>query len=157
MGKASSKMAAPVVVNATAKHTATIIFLHGLGDTGHGWASAMAAIGSPHIKFICPTAQVMPVSLNAGFRMPSWFDLKSLDVDGPEDTDGIRKARDLIHRLIDDEVKNGITHDRILLGGFSQGGALALYSTFTHTHTLAGVIGMSCWLPLRQEFPQVCK
>ncbi|KAK3878235.1 hypothetical protein Pcinc_017109 [Petrolisthes cinctipes] len=56
MGKASSKMAAPVVVNATAKHTATIIFLHGLGDTGHGWASAMAAIGSPHIKFICPTA-----------------------------------------------------------------------------------------------------
>ncbi|KAK4316242.1 hypothetical protein Pmani_012577 [Petrolisthes manimaculis] len=121
-------MAAPVVVNATAKHTATIIFLHGLGDTGHGWASAMAAIGSPHIKFICPTAQVMPVTLNAGFRMPSWFDLKSLDVDGPEDTAGIRKARDLIHHLIADEVKNGITHDR--------------------------VIGMSCWLPLRQEFPQ---
>ncbi|XP_042216231.1 acyl-protein thioesterase 1-like isoform X2 [Homarus americanus] len=154
MGGNASKMAAPVVVNATAKHTATIIFLHGLGDTGHGWASAMAAIGLPHIKFICPTAQVMPVTLNAGFRMPSWFDLKSLDVDGPEDGDGIKKARDGIHHLIEEEVKNGIPHERIMLGGFSQGGALALYSTFTHTKTLAGVVGLSCWLPLREEFPQ---
>ncbi|XP_063615538.1 acyl-protein thioesterase 1-like [Penaeus indicus] len=154
MGGNASKMAAPVVVNATAKHTATVIFLHGLGDTGHGWASAMAAIGSPHIKFICPTAPVMPVTLNNGFRMPSWFDLKSLDVDGPEDSDGIKKARDGIHQLIEEEVKAGIPHERIMLGGFSQGGALALYSTFTHSRTLAGVIGLSCWLPLREEFPQ---
>ncbi|XP_050699983.1 acyl-protein thioesterase 1-like isoform X2 [Eriocheir sinensis] len=131
-----------------------VIFLHGLGDTGHGWASAMAAIGSPHIKFICPTAQVMAVTLNAGFRMPSWFDLKSLDVDGPEDGPGIKKARDNIHTLIEEEVKSGIPHERIMLGGFSQGGALALYSTFTHTKSLAGVVGLSCWLPLREEFPQ---
>uniref|UniRef100_A0A0P4WH48 palmitoyl-protein hydrolase n=1 Tax=Scylla olivacea TaxID=85551 RepID=A0A0P4WH48_SCYOL len=154
MGGRSSRMAAPVVVNATAKHTATVIFLHGLGDTGHGWASAMAAIGSPHIKFICPTAQVMAVTLNAGFRMPSWFDLKSLDVDGPEDSSGIKRARDSIHTLIEEEVRAGIPHERILLGGFSQGGALALYSTFTHSKSLAGVVGLSCWLPLRDEFPQ---
>lgn len=83
------------------------------------------------------------------------FDLKSLDVDGPEDGTGIKKARDSIHTLIEEEVKNGIPHDRILLGGFSQGGALALYSTFTLNKTLAGVVGLSCWLPLRDEFPQV--
>lgn len=83
------------------------------------------------------------------------FDLKSLDVDGPEDSDGIKKARDGIHQLIEEEVKAGIPHERIMLGGFSQGGALALYSTFTHSRTLAGVIGLSCWLPLREEFPQV--
>lgn len=81
--------------------------------------------------------------------------MKSLDVDGPEDSDGIKKARDGIHQLIEEEVKAGIPHERIMLGGFSQGGALALYSTFTHSRTLAGVIGLSCWLPLREEFPQV--
>lgn len=83
------------------------------------------------------------------------FDLKSLDVDGPEDGPGIKKARDSIHTLIEEEVKSGIPHERIMLGGFSQGGALALYSTFTHTKSLAGVVGLSCWLPLRDEFPQV--
>ncbi|KAG0718382.1 Acyl-protein thioesterase 1 [Chionoecetes opilio] len=153
MGGRSSTMAAPVVVNATAKHTATVIFLHGLGDTGHGWASAVAAIGSPH-SIHRPTRHVMAVTLNAGFRMPSWFDLKSLDVDGPEDGGGIKRARDNIHTMIEEEVRGGIPHERIMLGGFSQGGALALYSTFTHARTLAGVVGLSCWLPLREEFPQ---
>lgn len=81
--------------------------------------------------------------------------MKSLDVDGIEDEPGIKKARDGVHQLIEEEVKAGIPYDRILLGGFSQGGALALYSTFTHTKTLAGVVGLSCWLPLRNEFPQV--
>ncbi|KOX77904.1 Acyl-protein thioesterase 1 [Melipona quadrifasciata] len=75
----------PVVIAATARHTATIIFFHGLGDTGHGWASSMGAVRSPHIKVICPTAPTVPVTLNAGFRMPSWFDLRSLEPSGPED------------------------------------------------------------------------
>merc|ERR1712212_557118 len=108
----ASKMSAPVVVNATTKHTATVIFLHGLGDTAHGWASAMEAIGLPHIKFILPTAPMMPVTLNMGMRMPSWFDMKSLNVDGDEDGAGIKKARDGIHHLIEEEVKAGIPHER---------------------------------------------
>ncbi|RXG61480.1 Acyl-protein thioesterase 1 [Armadillidium vulgare] len=95
----------------------------------------------------------MPVTLNAGYRMPSWFDLKSLDVDGVEDKSGIKKARDNIHQLIEQEVKEGIPYNRIVLGGFSQGGALALYSSFTNKNTLAGVVALSCWLPLRNEFP----
>ena len=78
-------------------------------------------------------------------------------MDGPEDGEGIKKARDGIHQLIEDEIKGGIAHERILLGGFSQGGALALYSTFTYSKTLAGVVGLSCWLPLRDEYPQVCQ
>ncbi|KAF2356337.1 Phospholipase/carboxylesterase/thioesterase [Trinorchestia longiramus] len=147
-------MAAPVILNATAKHSATVIFLHGLGDTGHGWASAMGEVSLPHIKVICPTAPVMPVTLNAGFKMPSWFDLTSLEVDGPEDTQGIKAARDNIHQLIAQEVQSGIPSSRIMLGGFSQGGGLALYSAFTHKEPLAGVIALSCWLPLRAEFPQ---
>lgn len=147
-------MAAPVILNATAKHTATVIFLHGLGDTGHGWATALGNVSLPHIKVICPTAPVMPVTLNAGFKMPSWFDLTSLEVDSPEDAQGIKAARDKVHQLIADEVKTGIPASRILLGGFSQGGGLALYSAFTHKDPLAGVVALSCWLPLRAEFPQ---
>ncbi|MPC81586.1 Acyl-protein thioesterase 1 [Portunus trituberculatus] len=69
--------------------------------------------------------------------------------------DAFMRARDSIHTLIEEEVRAGIPHERILLGGFSQGGALALYSTFTHSKSLAGVVGLSCWLPLRDEFPQV--
>ncbi|KAF4524827.1 hypothetical protein B566_EDAN013987 [Ephemera danica] len=143
----------PVIIAASAKHTATVIFLHGLGDTGHGWASGMAAIRPPHVKVICPTAPTMPVTLNAGFRMPSWFDLRSLDANGPEDEEGIKKATEMVHAMIDDELKNGISSDRIVLGGFSQGGALALYSTLRYPKPLGGCMALSCWLPMHRQFP----
>ncbi|XP_022909459.1 acyl-protein thioesterase 1 [Onthophagus taurus] len=146
-------MAAPVVIAASAKHTATIIFLHGLGDTGAGWASAMAAIRAPHVKVVCPTAPTMPVTLNAGYRMPSWFDLKSLDIGGPEDEDGIKAACKLVHGMIETEIKAGLSADRIILGGFSQGGALALYSALRFPQKVAGVVALSCWLPLHKSFP----
>ena len=145
--------ATPVVIGATAKHTATLIFLHGLGDTGHGWASAMGAVRSPFVKVICPTAQTMPVTLNAGFKMPAWFDLKSLDASGPEDENGIKKASTLIHSMIDAEIEAGIPSNRIIIGGFSQGGALAMYSALTYAKPLAGVVALSCWLPMNKNFP----
>ncbi|GLG92916.1 uncharacterized protein GBIM_00452 [Gryllus bimaculatus] len=129
--------ASPVVISATAKHTATLIFLHGLGDTGHGWASGMGSIRAPHVKVICPTA----------------FDLRTLDANGPEDEEGIRRASELVHSMIEQEVKNGIPSNRIVLGGFSQGGALAMFSALTFPKPLAGVIALSCWLPLHKHFP----
>lgn len=143
----------PVVLQATAKHTSTIIFFHGLGDTGHGWISAIGSIRPAHMKVICPTAPTMPVTLNAGFKMPSWFDLKTLDISGPEDEDGIRKATQNVHTMINSEIQSGIASNRIILGGFSQGGALALYSALTFQQPLAGVIALSCWLPLHKQFP----
>lgn len=143
----------PVVLQATAKHTSTIIFLHGLGDTGHGWVSAIGTIGPPHCKVLCPTAPTMPVTLNAGFQMPSWFDLKTLDVSGPEDDEGIRKASQNVHSMISSEIQAGIGANRIILGGFSQGGALALYSALTYPQALGGVVALSCWLPLHKQFP----
>lgn len=63
--QASSKMA-PVIVSPSGKHTATLIFLHGLGDTGHGWASSLAELRQSHVKIVCPTANTMPVTLNSG-------------------------------------------------------------------------------------------
>jgi len=147
------KMPDPVVVSAAAKHTGTLIFLHGLGDTGHGWASSIAAIRPPHVKVICPTASKMPVTLNSGFEMPSWFDLMTLEATGPEDEDGIKKAACLVNALIADEVKAGVPSERIMIGGFSQGGALALYTALTSEYKLGGVIALSCWTPLHKQLP----
>lgn len=154
MGGSSSDMSSPVVVPATSTHTATVIFLHGLGDTGHGWALAMESFKSNYIKFICPSAEPMPVTLNGGIQMPSWFDLKSLDANGPEDEEGIKNACQKIHNLIEEETKLGIPSNRIMLGGFSQGGALAIYSALRYPKSLAGVLLFSCWLPLNRQFPQ---
>ncbi|KAK7169667.1 hypothetical protein R3I94_000032 [Phoxinus phoxinus] len=142
------------IVPAACKATAAVIFLHGLGDTGHGWAQALAAIRAPHVKYICPHAPVMPVSLNMNMAMPSWFDIVSLRPDAEEDESGIRRAAERIRELIDEEVKNGIPSHRIVLGGFSQGGALSLYSALTARQKLAGVVALSCWLPLRNSLSQ---
>jgi len=150
--KDKTKMPDPVVVSASAKHTASLIFLHGLGDTGHGWATSIAAIRPPHVKVICPSAAKMPVTLNSGFESPSWFDLLSLDASGPEDEEGIKKAASLINGIIDEEIKSGIPAERIMIGGFSQGGALALYVALTSTLQLGGVVALSCWLPLHKQF-----
>jgi len=149
----TSKMPDPVVVSASAKHTATLIFLHGLGDTGHGWATTIAAIRPPHVKVICPTASKMPVTLNSGFEMPSWFDLMTLDATGPEDEQGIKAAAVLVNTLIAEEVKAGVPGERIMVGGFSQGGALALYTAINSEHKLGGVIALSCWAPLHKQLP----
>lgn len=88
--------------------------------------------------------------------MPSWFDIYSLSAEVDEDEIGIKRASENIKAMIDQEVKNGIPSHRILLGGFSQGGALSLYTALTTHQKVAGVVGLSCWLPLRKSFPQAC-
>lgn len=89
------------------------------------------------------------------FKTISRFDLRSLDANGPEDEEGIRRAADMVHGMIAEEVAAGIPTKRIVLGGFSQGGALALYSALTFPEPLAGVMALSAWLPLHQKFPAV--
>ncbi|XP_059851932.1 acyl-protein thioesterase 1-like isoform X1 [Delphinus delphis] len=149
-----SNMSAPVpaIVPAVRKATDAVIFLHGLGDTGHGWAEAFASIRSGHIKHICPHAPVMPVTLNMNMAMPSWFDIIGLSLDSQEDETGIKQAAESVKASIEQEVKNGIPSNRMILGGFSQGGALFLYTALTTRQKLAGVTALSCWLPLRPPF-----
>ncbi|XP_022371345.1 acyl-protein thioesterase 1 isoform X1 [Enhydra lutris kenyoni] len=144
----------PATVPAVRKATAAVIFLHGLGDTGHGWAEAFAGIRSSHIKYICPHAPIMPVTLNMNMAMPSWFDISGLSPESQEDEPGIKQAAENVKALIEQEVKNGIPSNRIILGGFSQGGALSLYTALTTQQKLAGVTALSCWLPLQASFPQ---
>nr|XP_031297484.1 acyl-protein thioesterase 1 [Camelus dromedarius] len=96
----------------------------------------------------------MPVTLNMNMAMPSWFDIIGLSPDSQEDEPGIKQAAENVKALIEQEVKNGIPSSRIVLGGFSQGGALSLYTALTTQQKLAGVTALSCWLPLQTSFPQ---
>ncbi|KAH6885340.1 Phospholipase/carboxylesterase/thioesterase [Thelonectria olida] len=152
---------APLVVPAAKQHTATVIFAHGLGDTGHGWASAVENWRRrqrlDEVKFILPHAPRIPITVNGGMRMPGWFDVFALGGDvntlvRQEDGDGIKLSQQYFHDLIQQEIDSGIPADRIVVGGFSQGGAMSLLSGLTFKTKLAGIIGLSAWLVLSQSF-----
>ncbi|XP_037687513.1 acyl-protein thioesterase 1-like [Choloepus didactylus] len=112
----------PAWVPATRKATVAVIFLHRLGDTGPGWAEAFRGIRSSHSKYICLHAPVTPVTLNVNMSMPSWFDITGLSPHSQEDEPGIKQAAENVKSLIGQEGKNGILSNRIIWGGFSQGG-----------------------------------
>lgn len=157
MGIGSSKMSEfnGVTIPPKGQHTATVIFLHGLGDTGHGWAAGFQTIKADHIKYLFPNAETSPVSLNMGMMMPSWFDIKSLNFGGDEDAEGIRKSSKFLESLIEKEEKAGIALNRIVIGGFSQGGAVALHSAFFSGKKLGGVVALSSFIPLHEEILRI--
>lgn len=149
---------AQIVIEATAKHTATIIFSHGLGDTAAGWAPFAASIKSrhPHVKWILPTASNNPVTLNGGMKMPSWFDIRTLTPPSAgrssmEDEAGMLASAARISALVSAEVDAGIAADRIIIGGFSQGAVIALLTGITSERKLAGLISLSGFLGLSDK------
>ncbi|GFS25278.1 acyl-protein thioesterase 2 [Elysia marginata] len=129
-----------------------LIFLHGLGDTGHGWADVFRELKLNHIRCICPHAPHKPVTLNGGMVMPSWFDIKGLTPNSPEDEEGIKSASKDLQDLIAKEVSEGIPPERIMIGGFSQGGSLALYTALGTDIKVAGLLVLSSWMPLHKQF-----
>ncbi|KAI0147422.1 Phospholipase/carboxylesterase/thioesterase [Xylariaceae sp. FL1272] len=159
-------MAAPLVMSAVAKHTATVIFMHGLGDTGFGWASAVEMWQKRgklnHVKFVLPHAPSIPVTVNGGMVMPAWFDIAALggsldDIKKNQDEPGHLKTREFVHGLIQAEIDAGIPSNRIIVGGFSMGAAMSHLSALTAKVKLAGVVGLSSWLPLDHKFPDLVK
>ncbi|EFA82546.1 esterase/lipase/thioesterase domain-containing protein [Heterostelium album PN500] len=135
-----------IILKSVKNHTATVIFCHGLGDTGDGWSDVMEMVqekDNGHIKFILPNAPVQPVTLNNGYRMNSWYDIKSLSKRGDEDKDDVDKSRN---------INSGIPSERIMIGGFSQGAALSLYTFYQTKHKLAGMVALSGYLPLSPVF-----
>ncbi|KAJ2549046.1 hypothetical protein EV175_004594 [Coemansia sp. RSA 1933] len=142
------------IVRARAKHTASVIFMHGLGDSGHGWEPVAQILSQslPHVKFIMPHAPEQPVTVNGGFRMPSWYDIKSLDkIASDEDEDGMNASMVRINELIRGEVDAGIPADRIVVGGFSQGAALALFTGLQSERRFGGLVVLSGYLPVRDR------
>ena len=139
----------PVILKAARKHTASLVFLHGLGDTGLGWAGALNTIKPDYLKVICPTAPMLPVTLNGGMKMPAWYDILSLDEtdENREDMEGVDWAVNFLLDIVREEEKQGISSDRVMVGGFSQGGAVSLRAALTSETPLAGCVALSCYLP----------
>ncbi|KAJ1740383.1 hypothetical protein LPJ68_003825 [Coemansia sp. RSA 1086] len=143
-----------LVVRATSAHTATVIFIHGLGDSGAGWQPVAQILSRtlPHVKFVLPHAPEQPVTLNGGFRMPSWYDIRSLDkIASNEDEDGMNVSMRKINELIREEIDSGIPANRIVLGGFSQGGAMTLFTGLQSEMRLAGLAVLSGYMPVRER------
>ncbi|KAF8514807.1 Phospholipase/carboxylesterase [Hysterangium stoloniferum] len=142
-----------LVVSPRVKHSATVIFLHGLGDSGAGWEPVarmlQADAGLGHVKWVLPHARMSPVTLNGGMKMPSWYDIYSLtEWDRGEDERGLLESARSINEIITSELDDDVEASRIVLGGFSQGGAMSLLAGLTTERKLAGLIAMSSYLPL---------
>ncbi|CBY19004.1 unnamed protein product [Oikopleura dioica] len=138
-----------------------VIFLHGLGDQGQGWHSEFKQRLSKYRKdigFIFPNAPEQRVTLNMGMSMPSWFDLYGLSPDSNEDEEGIIKMSKNVDHLVDTIMKeHNIPSEKIVIAGFSQGGALAIYTTLTSSKKFGGAICLSTWLPLRNNVLKAVK
>ncbi|CAM5198945.1 Phospholipase/carboxylesterase OS=Castellaniella defragrans OX=75697 GN=HNR28_003435 PE=3 SV=1 [Castellaniella defragrans] len=130
----------------------SIIWLHGLGADAHDFAPIVPELtgeGLPPLRFVFPNAPLRPVTLNQGLPMRAWYDAYGLHRDSREDIDGIRATRQSINTLITRECARGVPSEHIVLAGFSQGCAMALYAGLRFERPLAGLIGLSGYLPLR--------
>lgn len=142
-----------VEVEARVPATASVIWLHGLGADGHDFEPLVPHLRLPHARFVFPNAPAIPVTINGGYVMPAWYDIRNLDL-GPagadrEDPAQIRRSAAAITALIARENERGIADDRIVLAGFSQGGAMALYAATRHPRGLAGFLVLSAYELLR--------
>ena len=138
---------------------ATVIWMHGLGADGNDFVPVVRELGlpvSPGIRFIFPHAPMQPVSINNGYVMRAWYDVKWGDLDpGSKQADaaGVRASQAAIDALIEREIGRGIDATRIVLAGFSQGGAIALQTGVRQSHKLAGIMALSTYLPMPETVP----
>lgn len=133
----------------------SLIWLHGLGADGTdfaGFVEALAGVSDKPMRFLFPHAPMQGVSLHGGAFMPAWFNLFGTQPSDAQDEPGIRRASQAITDLITQEGRQGVSPNNIVLGGFSQGGALALYTALTGPHRLAATVGLSTYLPLASQF-----
>ncbi|HTF88803.1 MAG TPA: dienelactone hydrolase family protein [Planctomycetota bacterium] len=130
---------------------ACVIWLHGLGADGNDFVPIVPALGLDEklaVRFVFPHAPRIPVSINNGFVMPAWYDIGDIDLEKRHDQVGVRRSAEAVKRLIERENQRGVPTSRIVLAGFSQGGAIALFTGVRYPERLAGVIGLSTYMVL---------
>lgn len=131
---------------------AAVLWLHGLGADGYDFVPIVEELRLPaslSIRFIFPHARPRPVTINNGYVMRAWYDIKGLAATTQEDEAGIRESEAVVRQYIEREIQAGIPAERIVLAGFSQGGAIALQTGLRHPLRLAGILALSTYLPLR--------
>ncbi len=126
-----------------------VIWLHGLGAEGHDFEPIVPELNLRFAaRFVFPHAPVRPVTINGGMPMRAWYDILGFDRSAREDAAGIRASAAAVTELVDREIARGIPAERIVLAGFSQGGAIALHTALREPRALAGVLALSTYLPL---------
>ena len=136
--------------------TASVIWLHGLGADGNDFVPIVPELGlprAPALRFIFPHAPVRAVTINNGMRMRAWYDIAAADLNNRADLAGVRQSAEQIEALIAREEARGIAAARIVVAGFSQGGAIALYAGLRHAERLAGILALSTYLVQADRLP----
>jgi phospholipase/carboxylesterase len=140
---------------------ASIIWLHGLGADGHDFESIVPELKLPeslNIRFIFPHAPVRAVTVNGGYEMRAWYDIAGAAIERDPDTEGMRQSIDELNQLVENEIRQGISSHKIIIAGFSQGGAIALLAGLQTKQSLAGVLALSTYLPyMDQETQELIK
>ncbi len=128
--------------------TASVIWLHGLGASGHDFEPVVPELGLPDdaaVRFIFPHAPNLPITINGGMVMPAWYDIKAMDIDRIIDTEQLMASAGAVGKLIDREIERGIASENIVIAGFSQGGAVAYEIGLTYPKRLAGILALSTY------------
>ncbi len=132
----------------------TVIWLHGLGADGHDFEPIIPELRLDpglNIRFIFPHAPMMPVTINQGFVMRAWYDIRAADIAAEPDEKGILASAELLTEMVEGEIDQGIKSERIVLAGFSQGGVIALQAGLRYEQKLAGILALSTYLPLQNS------
>ncbi|MDM0011855.1 alpha/beta hydrolase [Variovorax sp. J22P168] len=142
----------PIEIETAPNPTATVLVMHGLGADGNDFVPIakelrLAEVGP--VRFVFPNAPLLPVTINGGYRMPAWYDI--LGPGAPEDEAGLRASQAAIEALIAAEKARGIPASRIVVAGFSQGCAMSFMTGLRHPEKLAGIVGLSGYLPLADK------
>lgn len=148
MDTASEELLPAVVIEPEGPARHSVIWLHGLGADGHDFppiVGEMRLDPALAIRWIFPHAPAIPVTVNGGMVMPAWYDIRSPDIGDRHDEQGVRLSSARLVRLIENEVERGVPHERIVLAGFSQGGAVALFTALRFPKRLAGVVALSTY------------
>lgn len=140
---------APIVIETQANPKYAVIWLHGLGSNGHDFEPIVPELilNDLAIRFIFPHAPSRPVTVNGGHVMPAWYDIKGSDIADKEDLQGIHQSQNYLNDLVNQTIADGILSEKIVIAGFSQGGAVATYSLIRMEHKLAGCLALSTYVP----------
>jgi len=139
------------VVEPDGSANAVVIWLHGLGADGYDFVPIVPQLVLPpplSVRFVFPHAPPRPITLNGGMRMRAWYDLLGLNRSDAQDESGIRASAELLDGVIEAQVASGVPRGRMVLAGFSQGGAIALHTGLRQQAALAGIMALSTYLPL---------
>ena len=150
-----TSLIAHIELNTGANPKGTVIWMHGLGADCWDFVSIVKELGLPEelpLRFIFPQAPSRPITVNNGQIMPGWYDISMAELQRKPDEAGLRQSQASIGQLIGREVERGISADKIILAGFSQGGAIALQTALRYRQTLGGIMALSTYLPLEDSF-----